>query len=217
MSEDIYAEGLQERSLLNENQIRSLTDHSFCVVENFLDSQALQYLMSYAIQKDEQEAFKLAGTGKGNQFSLHQNYRSDRVKWLSRNEDPMLKQIFFQRMDQMVLFINRAFFTSIVDFECHLSIYAMGSRYKRHSDTFEDSSNRVLSFVLYLNDHWQEENGGELVIYSEKKEWRILPEANRLVVFRSNIEHEVMPTNRPRYSLTGWMLRQRMGLEFLDV
>lgn len=215
MPEDIYAEGLQERSLLNEDQIQSLADHSFCVVENFLDSHALQYLMSYAIQKDEQEAFKLAGTGRGNQFNLHQNFRSDRVKWLSRNEDSTLQKLFFHKMDQMVRFFNREFFTSIVDFECHLAIYAVGSRYKRHSDTFEDSSNRVLSFVLYLNDHWEAENGGELVIYSEKKECKILPAANRLVVFRSNMEHEVMPTNRPRYSLTGWMLRQRIGLEFL--
>jgi SM-20-related protein len=63
--------------------------------------------------------------------------------------------------------------------------------------------------VFYLNADWQEGNGGELVIYNGESGVSIIqPELGTLVLFLSEIEHEVLPTHRDRKSVTGWMLNE---------
>ncbi len=52
---------------------------------------------------------------------------------------------------------------------------------------------RTLSASLYISENWLEEWGGELVICGE----RITPFPGRLVVFRSDQLHEVLPVSCP--------------------
>jgi SM-20-related protein len=47
-----------------------------------------------------------------------------------------------------------------------------------------------------------------LVLYKDGQEIKINPEAGRIVFFESDkIEHEVLPANRQRMSVTGWLKR----------
>ncbi len=95
--------------------------------------------------------------------------------------------------------------------EFHYAIYPKGRFYRRHLDTFENDQRRKLSMVLYLNKDWTEENGGELVIYTQEnnqeKPVSILPKFGRLVIFESSVlEHEVKPVLKgERLSITGWL------------
>ena len=67
--------------------------------------------------------------------------------------------------------------------------------------------------MIYLNEEWAEGDGGELVIYKNSGEMKIQPLASRCVLFKSDqIEHEVLFTNKPRYSLTGWLLYYPPGI-----
>jgi SM-20-related protein len=60
--------------------------------------------------------------------------------------------------------------------------------------------------IMYLNTNWQKVDGGELCIYQEKVQQRISPENGKLVFFKSNeLLHEVLKTNVPRMSITGWL------------
>ena len=82
-----------------------------------------------------------------------------------------------------------------VQFAC----YGRGSYYKRHSDA-QNASRRVLTAIYYLNTRWQPEHGGRLRLFgragAESTAARpvdIDPLADRLLIFDSKIEHEVMP------------------------
>ncbi|MEZ6020961.1 MAG: 2OG-Fe(II) oxygenase [Planctomycetota bacterium] len=65
-----------------------------------------------------------------------------------------------------------------------------------------------MSSVLYLNPHWTPDAGGELRIFDDAGQAEIAtlePFYGRLVLFLSErIPHEVLPTTRARFSLTGW-------------
>ena len=72
--------------------------------------------------------------------------------------------------------------------------------------------------IYYLNANWQPEHGGELVIWPSEGAVpvRVPPLADRLLLFVSSLEHEVLPAWRPRYALTTWMFNRRdTALELL--
>jgi SM-20-related protein len=63
--------------------------------------------------------------------------------------------------------------------------------------------------VLYLNEGWTAEDGGALRLHLPGGPRDVLPSAARLVAFLSErFEHEVLPAQRERLSLTGWFRRR---------
>jgi len=92
----------------------------------------------------------------------------------------------------------------------------VGTFYKRHLDQFKKDDHRKLSVICYLNKNWKASEGGQLRIYVSGAELDILPVAGRFVCFRSDqLEHEVLPATRERWSLTGWILDQHADLRHL--
>ena len=66
----------------------------------------------------------------------------------------------------------------------------------------------MLSVVVYLNPDWGMDDGGELVIYTDDKVTdgiKVIPSFATIAVFLSEDHlHEVLPTQRDRYSIAGW-------------
>ena len=64
-----------------------------------------------------------------------------------------------------------------------------GDFYEKHLDCFKNSKNRVVTTVYYLNENWQENDGGELIVYNEDDKFlaKVAPKSNTLIVFRDNI------------------------------
>ena len=108
----------------------------------------------------------------------------------------------------MRLTLNRTLQLGLFEFESHFARYAAGTFYARHIDQFRGDSHRKLSCVLYLNENWQLEDGGELRFYlnGDGAEFEdVLPQGGRLVVFLSGqFAHEVLPAKRERMSIAGW-------------
>lgn len=154
---------------------------------------------------------KKAGIGRGENFRIDPELRADFIRWIDDQDSSaaiiQVKNIFeeFRRS------INRELFLGLNGFEGHLTVYPAGAGYARHLDQFADKSSRTISLIVYLNEGWLPENGGCLRIFGNddpKTETDILPVSGRMVAFVSNETfHQVLPNNKPRYSLTGWFLR----------
>ena len=88
-----------------------------------------------------------------------------------------------------------------------------GARYVKHRDALPYKAGRKLTVIYYLNGAWQPGHGGELDIWPRDAEHgppeRVAPLADRLVVFVSSLEHEVVPAWQPRLALTTWMFNRR--------
>lgn len=60
--------------------------------------------------------------------------------------------------------------------------------------------------IMYLNECWQDGDGGELCVYNDGVAETISPLNGRSVFFKSSeLEHEVLLVNKPRMSITGWI------------
>lgn len=188
----------------------TLVEQGYWVGDDILPPELLSALLTH-FNHLQLEKFKAAGIGRQTDFQLQENIRADKISWIEKNTK--ITTEFLQWMDALRVGINRRLFMGLFDYESHFAYYPIGAFYKKHLDAFrgkgaQGQSNRVLSTVLYLNENWLPENGGELVIYAEDDSRiieKILPVLGRTVIFLSeNFPHEVLPANRERKSIAGW-------------
>lgn len=131
--------------------------------------------------------------------------RKDKIKWI--DEDGSYQSEYLQFTKELQQTLNRELFLGINYYESHFAMYEQGAFYKTHMDAFKRSKNRVVTTVYYLNENWNEEDGGLLVMYDDNGDelTRVIPQANTLVVFLSDtFPHEVLPAKRKRFSIAGW-------------
>ena len=99
--------------------------------------------------------------------------------------------------------------------------YPTGGFYRRHRDAIPGSAStlRKVSLLLYLNDNWTPDQGGQLRLHYDSG-GDFLPEGEApnyqdvdplggtLVLFQSDkVPHEVLDTNAERYAVVGWFNR----------
>lgn len=192
-----------------------LAEHGYAVADQFLSQQEVNEIL-VAGNFQSQSDFKKAGIGNKQSLQIQEAIRGDYIKWLDKHESPEAIRIYLNRLQELVQFLNQALFLSLKDFEVHMTVYPEGSYYKRHLDQFKKNDHRKLSVILYLNNEWKEEHGGQLRMYLPDQTKDFLPLAGRLVIFRSDeIEHEVLAATRERLSITGWVLDRLADLKHI--
>tara|TARA_R110000850_G_scaffold271031_2_gene404747 strand:- start:142913 stop:143554 length:642 start_codon:yes stop_codon:yes gene_type:complete len=194
-----------------ETVISDLMDQQYSIVEGFFSAEEVIALRSSLLEKYEEEAFKKAAIGNRVNEIIEKSVRGDFILWLNESEANSAEKSFFNRINDMVSYLNKTCFMGILFKEFHYALYPKGTFYKRHLDTFQNDDRRKLSMVCYLNEEdWQPEYGGELVLYlnedGKEVEKTIYPFPGRMVIFESQIlEHEVKPVEQKRMSITGWL------------
>ncbi len=149
-----------------------------------------------------------AGTGSQATIDPKKLLRSDVIHWLDRKHDNIYEHEFLNLIDLFVAHLNATCYTSIKSYEFHYTLYEKGSFYKKHIDQFRDNDSRQFSLIVYLNEAWQEADGGALCLHHHFPDslQTIAPTNRKGVFFKSNeLEHEVQLTNQPRMSITGWL------------
>ena len=186
-----------------EEMIQLLLEGEFGSVDNWFTRDELDGLRKSLIGRFENNAFRPAKIG--NQFTAtkERSIRSDQIHWLYREDLVPEETVFFRCIDGFKNYLNTTCYAGIQSQEFHYAMYFKGTFYKRHSDQFNNDDRRKYSMVLYLNENWQPGDGGELVLYKDPQ-ITIQPTYGRLVFFQSEIEHEVLPSEQTRLSLTGW-------------
>jgi SM-20-related protein len=156
------------------------------------------------IRKSQGE-FAPARIGSRGALQRRDDVRGDLTCWLS---EPLhaAERSLLDRFEDLRLELNREAFLGLFDLELHYAWYPPGAAYSRHLDQPRGSAQRLLSVVLYLNRHWDAAAGGALRVYSaDEHAVDIEPVAGRLACFLTpGREHEVLPANRDRYSISGW-------------
>ena len=186
-----------------------LAADGIAVVDEFLGLEEIKSIIEEDEFKNGLLRFKKAGVGQATEKQIIESVRGDYIQWIDPSTASSQIQNYLGRLSDLRVFLNQALFLSLKDAEVHKTIYPIGSFYKRHLDQFKKDDHRKLSVICYLNEAWQENEGGQLRVYFSDRQEDFFPTAGRLVCFRSDLlEHEVLPATRPRMSLTGWMLDQ---------
>jgi SM-20-related protein len=175
--------------------------------DNFLNEAETASIRLFWDEQIKKENLRKAGIGKKDSYQIDKSERGDYIAWIDQTNPDEATKNYLDKICQLITDLNRSFYLGIRDYECHFALYPAGASYARHVDRHRSGSSRVVSFVFYLNADWQTEDGGQLLIYDQNRlAAEIIPQSGRLAVFLSEKEHEVAITQRPRMSITGWML-----------
>jgi len=175
----------------------------------FLPDALTRALAAECRQRAAEGELAPAAVGRGPFSEIREGIRGDRIQWIEPGQAPACDR-YLGLMDSLREAMNRGLFLGLEDFESHFALYPPGAFYLKHVDRFRDDDRRAVSAVLYLNDDWLPEHGGQLRMYLENGVERdVVPIGGFLVVFLSgDIPHEVLPATRDRLSLTGWFRRR---------
>ena len=213
---------------LIETHINALAKSGWCVTPGFLDEAETAKLRAACQAAQADGKFHAAGVGSGT-AQVVSEIRGDYISWIDdsvvshapgnspgvpESQDalqPALQSVF-QRLEALRQAVNQTLYLGLFDVELHFAAYPPGAGYQRHLDRFRDDDRRILTVILYLNPpDWRKEDGGALHFWAEENSppLEIPPLGGTLVTFLSSqFWHQVMPTQRERFSLTGWFRRR---------
>jgi len=189
-----------------DSLIDSFIENKVGIAEDFLSKSLSVHLKNNLKLLYADKQFQLAGTGNNAGFEHNKLSRSDIIYWLDRDHENIYENNFFDVMDNFVAHLNATCYIGITNYEFHYTLYEKGSFYKKHIDQFKNNDSRKYSIIIYLNEDWQQKDGGELCIHHTNRLQNISPNNGKIVFFKSDeLEHEVLITNKPRMSITGWL------------
>ena len=172
----------------------------------FLSQKLSAGLQQNIMQLQKDEMMTAAGIGNKEVKDVNQQMRSDKIYWLDKKHNNQFENDFLHHAEDFIERLNSTCYAGINAYEFHYAVYEEGSFYKRHKDQFKNNDSRKFSLITYLNNNWQQADGGQLQIYRNDTMQQIQPHAQSAVLFKSNeTEHEVIKANRSRMSITGWL------------
>lgn len=199
----------REDDLCWQNWFDQLSINDYVVIDNFLTTKELKKTIDYFQKLNKRDKFAKAAIGSSGNEHIISEIRGDYIYWLDADKDNEMIEVF-DTLTLVKRMINRYCFLSLSDYEFHFAYYPSGGFYKKHLDQFSNRNNRMISMIIYLNENWKNGDGGELKIYPNNSDSKTIePILNRCILFKSDtLLHEVLKSNKPRKSLTGWMLYQ---------
>ncbi|KAJ3039806.1 Egl nine 3 [Rhizophlyctis rosea] len=211
--------------------LNRLDAEGHCIVDDFLDIALANSLLTTCKDLEQNGQLRPAKMGTGVTQHSNEAIRGDKLRFLliseltaNTNELPATFTPFKelkQHFDTLSASLNdklpqNASVPPFTSKGLQVAFYpGNGARYVKHRDASPLNPNRRITMILYLNKDWSPKNGGQLRIYrSEKtpdtaeKEHNfedISPLFNRLLVFRSDMEHEVLESFGDRFAVTMWL------------
>lgn len=186
--------------------IDSFIDNKVGIAEDFLSKSLASHLKENLTGLFSKKMLLSAKTGNDALTVQNNLVRGDKIYWLDRKHNNTYENDFFDLMDSFVSYLNMTCYTGITGYEFHYTLYEKGSFYKKHFDQFRNNESRQYSMIMYLNTDWHEGDGGELRIHHDSSMQNISPVNGKSVFFKSSeLEHEVLLTNKSRMSITGWL------------
>lgn len=182
-----------------ETTLEHFSSDGFVVLDDLFSATALLALQA----ESGFVAYRDAKIAEGVRLA---DIRGDKIRWIT--QDFFAGRYYLQSINELAKLFNRWLFVGIRHSEAHYACYPPGFGYQWHTDNPIGRDERVISAVYYLNDAWSVDDGGALVLIDHHGvSHQLLPKANRLVIFDSNLRHQVEIAHRQRYSIATWMRR----------
>lgn len=178
--------------------VNQLDEFGFSIIKQAYDDVFFTALNTECLSK--MDNFRAAAIQDG----VISKIRSDHILWINETQSLAHKHIL--ALENLSQSLNQAFFLGIKNVEAHFACYNVGEFYALHRDNPQQKNHRVISSVFYIHKTWQESWGGQLRLQDKKMNWHMIePTANSIVIFESNLLHEVITSKQKRLSITAWL------------
>jgi SM-20-related protein len=189
--------------------VERIASAGYGVVENALAPEVITTLRERLLALEARGELVAAAIGRGASRRNRTDVRGDRIRWLDEAYPAPAEAHVWRMLEMLRDVVNRELMLGLWSFEGHYALYPPGAVYARHRDRFRDDDARVLSCVAYLNDAWRDGDGGALRLHLAAGPRDVLPRGGTLVAFLADgVEHEVLPAQRQRLSVSGWFRRR---------
>ena len=181
--------GRRTVSLLDDCIVEAIASRGYYVGASVIDADLVVALRTRLRALHAQHRFHAAQVGRAATRMPAPLLRGDSIAWLDPDALEPAEAQAMQRIDSLRDALNKALYIGAMDTECHFSRYPRGAFYKTHLDRFGDHDLRVVSLVFYLNERWQDHQGGELLIHDVSRNTieRVLPRSGTMVAFLSAV------------------------------
>jgi SM-20-related protein len=203
---------------ISNQQLDLLSQQQFLVIDQFFETNFAK-TFSHDLKSVFAQFptwFRHAGISRNHDLHLNLNVRDDRMTWLDQDliqkckENGLINEsLSLQRFDLAMLrlqeTLNQQLWLGLKSYEIQIAVYQPLSKgYQAHLDSFKGKRNRMISCVWYLNENWNENEGGALFLPEYQME--IWPEFNRFVMFQSEeVLHGVRANMmRERWAVAVW-------------
>ena len=187
--------------------VDELAEQGWSAQKGFLTDELTHALAAECLLRAQQGDLRPAAIGRAQDKQIREGIRGDLIEWVEPDQSPCVTR-YLEILEALKQTLNRQLYLGLEDFEGHFALYPAGAFYAAHLDRFKSDDKRTISTVLYLNQAWQAQEGGQLRLHLEPPV-DIQPEGGTLAIFRSaDILHEVLPASRERMSLVGWFRRR---------
>src|SRR6516162_4079702 len=157
-----------------------LANDGISIMDEFLSIDEVKSVCEEDEFKEGLLRFKKAGIGKAQEKQINEGIRGDYIQWIDPASTSTPVKNYLEKLSSLRTFLNQALFLSLKDVEVHKTIYPAGSFYKRHLDQFKKDDHRKLSVICYLNEGWEDRDGGQLRVYFPDRQQEFFPIAGRL-------------------------------------
>ncbi|USZ14232.1 2OG-Fe(II) oxygenase [Moraxella sp. FZFQ2102] len=182
-----------------DEQLDDFLHTGVAIIDDCFDKQAVSALQAESGYINYKEAHLTHGERAA-------TIRGDSIRWI--DDGCPIGMNYLASINELAQYFNQTLYAGIRRSEAHFARYPAGFGYQWHKDNPAGRDERVISAVYYLNDDWTDSDGGEILVVDKLgNEQKLLPQANRLVLFDSNLLHQVNITHRTRFSIATWMRR----------
>ena len=198
MQDPLLSQALNLHSWNLDQILDDLNEFGFALIDDVYSNDYVQTLAHECTSHLAE--FRAAGVQNG----IVSHIRSDHILWIG--EQQPIAQQHIHTLEQLSQILNQAFYLGIKQVEAHFACYKAGEFYALHRDNPQQKNDRMISTVFYLHQHWQADWGGQLRLQDKQGQWHIIePTPNRLVIFQSDLLHEVLLSKQQRLSITAWL------------
>lgn len=221
-------------SRISDAQLKELAAKDYVIIQNFIPENLIGALREDVSNLRSKNKFRVARIGQDSTNTLNQDIRVAETCFIGPNklqdctDNEGARTQLYDILDTLRsdLSENPALGDSAPELDPTLSetlyaYYPEGGFYRRHRDAIPESASilRSYSLLLYLNDDWKPEDGGELRLHrdsggdflpegEEPNYLDVEPHGGTLVLFKSEkIPHEVLDTKSNRLAVVGWYNR----------
>jgi SM-20-related protein len=198
----LFKNSSTNHSTLTESELYQLDTQGWVLLSA---PQISQSLYEYVNAQNAKMKLTPAHIHAENKNSLLHPVRNDFIQWIDSATQQPVEIHWLSYLEQVRLSLKNYFILSLTHVESHFAYYPVHHFYQRHSDQKKIDNCRFFSMVCYLNKDWEDQHGGQLVGYDhEKIIFKINPSFGSIILFKSEIEHEVLISHRDRTSVVAW-------------